>query len=414
MLFPGYRVSFFLLIIGQFLSVLGSGISTFTIVWWLTAKYNSGTLIAIQLIASMLPGILLGPFLAPIVDRLPRQKIMLVCDLLNAVLLVPIIAAFALEKINIPLLVLFAVLSSVLAAVHQPTLLSACSQIITPEGRGKLAGIREFMHASKSVFGPIIATLLFNWFAVSQILGVQLLTFIISFVSLFFVKLPPLLDREKQGLWKANDDYKQDLIEAWHFMRRNRSLSILLVFFMLVNIGITLPSILPLLVTQVFHAGPGVLAGLETAYGIGWIVSSIAVTATGGFSQRVQALLIGMPACGLCRASLGLSPTVGLAMGFTFLYGVVGPAVNASSTSIWLEWVPERLQGRIFSIRNSLGQFGTTIGYLFGGILADRYGASLILVGGGVLVVAVTILVILESSLFSLEQSSLSREGLAE
>jgi predicted MFS family arabinose efflux permease len=57
---------------------------------------------------------------------------------------------------------------------------------------------------------------------------------------------------------------------------------------------------------------------------------------------------------------------------------------------------------------------GTTIGYLFGGILADRYGASLILVGGGVLVVAVTILVILESSLFALDQSSLSREGLAE
>lgn len=74
MILSNYKRSFTLLIAGQLISVLGNGLSRFTIVWWLALQFNSGTLVAQQLIASTLPGIVLAPLIGPLVDRLPRKR----------------------------------------------------------------------------------------------------------------------------------------------------------------------------------------------------------------------------------------------------------------------------------------------------------------------------------------------------
>jgi hypothetical protein len=48
------------------------------------------------------------------------------------------------------------------------------------------------------------------------------------------------------------------------------------------------------------------------------------------------------------------------------------PTVNASSQAIWQSKVPPDLQGRVFSVRLMMAQFGAPLSMLLAGPLADR------------------------------------------
>jgi MFS transporter, DHA3 family, macrolide efflux protein len=76
---------FFPIWIGQALSLLGSQVAQFGVVWWLTSTTGSGTVLAVATMVAILPGVVLGPVAGALVDRWDRRRVMIVADLLSAV-----------------------------------------------------------------------------------------------------------------------------------------------------------------------------------------------------------------------------------------------------------------------------------------------------------------------------------------
>ena len=68
---------FWILWIGQALSVLGSRIVQFGIIWYLTEETGSATVLALASLVGLLPQVLLGPFVGVLVDRWNRRLTML-------------------------------------------------------------------------------------------------------------------------------------------------------------------------------------------------------------------------------------------------------------------------------------------------------------------------------------------------
>jgi predicted MFS family arabinose efflux permease len=71
---------------GQLLSFLGDQLGAVAIAALVFGRTGSGLLTAIAYSASWLPGVLGGPVLATFADRLPRRRILIVCDLARSVL----------------------------------------------------------------------------------------------------------------------------------------------------------------------------------------------------------------------------------------------------------------------------------------------------------------------------------------
>src|SRR5688572_228856 len=76
---------FFTIWTGQALSLFGSALVQFALIWWLTQKSGSATVLAIAVLVGMLPQILIGPFAGALVDRWNRRLIMIIADGLIAV-----------------------------------------------------------------------------------------------------------------------------------------------------------------------------------------------------------------------------------------------------------------------------------------------------------------------------------------
>ena len=63
---------FFTIWIGQAFSLIGSALVQFALVWWLTQKTGSATILATATLVALLPQIVIGPFAGALVDRWNR------------------------------------------------------------------------------------------------------------------------------------------------------------------------------------------------------------------------------------------------------------------------------------------------------------------------------------------------------
>src|SRR5512137_2551533 len=76
----GWAVRFFTIFSGQAFSLFGSSLVQFALIWYLTQKTGSATVLATASLFAMLPQILLGPIAGTVVDRGNRRIIMIVSD----------------------------------------------------------------------------------------------------------------------------------------------------------------------------------------------------------------------------------------------------------------------------------------------------------------------------------------------
>ncbi len=75
-----WQFTFFPIWTGQALSLFGSSVAGFGLIWWLTKATGSATVLATATLVSMLPVILLGPLAGACVDRWNRKAVMIVAD----------------------------------------------------------------------------------------------------------------------------------------------------------------------------------------------------------------------------------------------------------------------------------------------------------------------------------------------
>jgi len=70
----------------QAVSLLGSSLAGFALVWWLASTRSSATVLAGATLMMVLPQIVLGPLLGALVDRWDRRRTMIAVDTLIALL----------------------------------------------------------------------------------------------------------------------------------------------------------------------------------------------------------------------------------------------------------------------------------------------------------------------------------------
>ena len=75
-----WKKIFFTIWSGQAVSILGSQLVQFALIWHLTVQTGSATVLATASLVGMLPNVVLGPFIGTLVDRWNRRRIMLIAD----------------------------------------------------------------------------------------------------------------------------------------------------------------------------------------------------------------------------------------------------------------------------------------------------------------------------------------------
>lgn len=392
-----WKRKFVFLTFGQAVSMLTSSILQISIVWYLTQKTLSPTIITLSTLAGYLPRAVLGLFTGAIIDRFDRKKIIILSDL--GIALAAIVLAVAAFSGEPPLWLIFVVLClrSVGAAFHTPSFNAVVPTLVPKEQLSRCAGITQGFDSLSLLISPALAALLYKVWDLSAII---LLDVVGAMVAIFIVAVTAIPKHTAEGeqprlhIW-------QDTKEGLAVLRSHRGLmAILIISTLYAFIYFPIGSMYPLITMSYFGGTVADSSVVEIAFSAGMLLGALLLSAAGNKIHRVGAITASIGLYGLGLLGAGLLPPSGL-VAFTALSALMGltlPFFYGLRTAIFQSNVPDEFLGRVLSLVYSVSLFAAPLGLLFGGSFSEFMGVNICFLLCGVLAMCLAAAMVLTPS----------------
>ncbi len=380
-----WKTTFFTIWSGQALSILGSQLVQFALIWHLTVQTGSATVLATASLVGMLPNVVLGPFIGTLVDRWNRRRIMLVADSIVALATLLLVALFALDVVEVWHIYAVIFIRSLASTFHGNAMSASTSLMVPVEQLTRIQGLNQLLNGGLNVVAAPLGALLLGMLPMQGILSIDVITALFAILPLAFIHVPQpernAVDAEKTTVWT---DFKAGLryMISWP--------GLLIIGLMTLGINFTIIpafSLLPLMVKDYFGGGAIHLSWVESAMGAGMILGGALLGIWGGFSRKILTSLVGLMGMGAGTLILALSPAsaISLAVGAALLVGFMTPMTMGPFFAVIQSTVEPDMQARVFSLLSSVGTGITPLGLMIAGPVADRFGIQAWFLLGGIL-----------------------------
>ncbi len=363
--------------IGQAVSLLGSGLVQFALVWYMTEKTGSATVLAMATFVALLPSVILGPFAGALVDRLNRKAIMIISDTAVALATFALVVLFHLGIAQIWHIYVALFVRSLCGSFQYPAMQASTSLMVPREHFARLGGINQAMNGVITIVSPPLGALLMSVMTMQAVLAIDLVTAAIAISLLaLFVRVPqPPRSQTAEVLTPAR--VLADVRNGLKYAVGWSGLFKVMVMASLINM-LASPafSLLPLMVTKIYGKGAAEVAWLESALGLGIVAGGLLLGLWGGFKRKTATTLTGLIGMGVGITVLGLTDrnTYLLAVGMMGLVGLMNALANGALGAIMQTKIPPEMQGRIFTVIGSLASAASPLGMLLAAPVAEKLG----------------------------------------
>lgn len=365
-----WKTRFFTIWIGQQISLFGSAIAQFALIWWLTQRTGSATVLATASLVAILPQVLLGPFAGALIDRWSRKRVMIVADSLIALVSLFLALLFWSGRVEVWHIFLVKVLRAFGGAFHGPAMTASIALMVPKEHLTRMAGLNQTVYGVMNIVTPPLAAFLLSLLPMPGILGIDVVTALLGLSPLLFLSIP---QPSREGKMPA---YRRELREGFRYVWSWRGALYLLLGATFLNALLNPAfSLLPLLVSKHFGKGALELGTLEAAFGFGTIAGGLVLSIWGGFRRRIYTSFTGMIGMGIGVLALGIAPAAwfAVAVGAMALTGIMNPITNGPLTAILQAAVAPEMQGRVFSLVYSMSAGASPLGLTLAGPVSDIF-----------------------------------------
>ena len=384
-----WAARFFTMWAGQVVSLTGSSLVQFALVWWLTRTTGSATVLATASLIALLPRILLAPFAGALVDRWNRKAVMIVADSLIALATLGLMILFAIGRESIWAVYVILLVRAAGSAFHSPAEQASVSLMVPKEHLARIAGLNRTLDGILSIVSPPLGALLISLLPIQGVLAIDVGTAIIAVSILAFVAIPQPPRQLAQANGTAEKtSFKQDFREGWVYIIKWPGLFGVVLIAMAINFVLTPAfSLIPLVVTGEYHGNAYQLGLVDSLFGIGIILGGLVLGAWGGFKKRILTCLLGVIGMGAGIIVFGVFPAGWFygALGGIFLVGFMNVLANGPLDAILQSAVEPDMQGRVFSLLGAGASAMAPLSLLVAGPVSDWLGVrTWYLVGGSV------------------------------
>ncbi|NVJ26066.1 MULTISPECIES: MFS transporter [Myxococcus] len=366
--------TFGLVWLGQFISLFGSGLTSFALgahVYQLTGSTTRFVLISF---CATLPLAVLSPFAGVLVDRWDRRKAMLWSDVGSGVttaLIWLLLVADDTGRLEFKAWYLYPIvlLGGCCTAFRWPAWTATTPLLIPKRHLGRASGMAELGAALSQIASPVFAGVLVGSIGLHGVLFLDVLSFLFAAGVLVAVRFPPTPGASARSTGPRS--MSRELAEGWRFLRERRGLSYILAFTTFTNASLALVLLLftPLVLAFTDLKNLGLIGSIS---GMGMLAGGILTSVWGGPKHRILGIA-GFPAvASLMLLLAALPPSVPLLATAAALFLFSMPLTTANSQVLWQLKVPLEIQGRVSALRKTVGQSAVLLVTLMAGPLADR------------------------------------------
>ena len=393
---PPSMKPFFVLWSGQSVSLLGSQLVQFALIWWLTETTGSATVLAMASLVGFLPQVILGPFVGVLVDRWNRRLTMFLADTSVAVATVVLAYLFWIEVAQIWHVFAILFIRSLTGSFHWPAMMASTSLMVPKTHLTRIQGLNQALNGGLNIVSAPLGAFLLGVMPLQGVLAIDVVTAVFAITPLIFIHVPQPKRQPNGSSDEASlASFWAEMKEGFNYLRSWRALLVLSGLAMIVKILLNPAfSLIPLLVTDHFGGGAMQLGILEAVTGVGIVIGGLALGAWGGFKKRIITVQVGLIGLGIGLVVMGGAPASLFVVGLAgaFVVGATVSLIDGPIMAILQATIEPELQGRVLMLFGSLISSTVPLGLLIAGPAADLIGIRAWFIATGVLTTAMAVI----------------------
>jgi len=361
---------------GQLFSILGSSITQFVIVWWITITTESTLVLSIAGFIYILPMTLVIPIAGVLTDKLNRKKIIVAADSFQAFVTLLIILLFNFEIANPILIIALNGLLGLFQGFHIPTVNAVIPTMVPKDKLSRMNGVNFLFSSFIHTIGPIMAAMFLSFIPIKALLWIDPITFLIALIPLLLINIPSI---KTENTSEKKNSFIEDFKIGFRTLKLIPVFLMMLLVSMFVNFLWRPFSILMPYFVRFDHSGNAsdlafVLAFLNGGMLLGAFIASIKkewkhgtfIYFAGEFTLMLAYAIIAISPYGFF-----LQMSIGAA-----IWGLMVPILNTIYLTIMQTKVPTDKMGRISSIDFGISMAISPIGTIISGPLSELFGVA--------------------------------------
>lgn len=374
-----------LFLASQTISLFGSSLVQYAIMWHITLTTKSGAMMTISIICGFLPTFFLSPFAGVWADRYSRKRLIMLSDSLIAVAALVLAVLFWRGNASLWLLFVMSAVRALGTAVQTPAIGALLPQLVPEDQLTRVNALNGSVQSLVMLLSPMLSAALLTSTTIGFIFLIDVFTAAIAVTIMLFLVRVPVHAKAQSGQAVS---YFRDLSAGFSYIKHHRFVKTLFAFNAVLLVLVAPAAFLtPLQVTRSFGEDVWRLTAIEVAFSVGMTAGGLAMASWGGFRNRLHTMALSSMIIGFATVALGAVPLFWLYLCFMGLIGVVLPIMNTPFTVLLQEKVEPDFLGRVFGVLGMISSSMMPLGMLVFGPLADYVSVELLLVGTGALMV---------------------------
>jgi len=360
---PHWKLRYWSIFFGQALSLIGSAMTQFVLLWWITDSTGSVAMLATAGILALLPFALLSPLGGVLADRYNRRLLMIAADLIGALCMALLIVLFLTERIEIWHVFVMVFIRSSLQAIQYPAAIASLPNLVPVHFLPRAVGLNQSLTGIMTVAAAPLGAFAISVLPIGWALSIDVFSAALGIIPLLIFRIAQPLrpTRREHGFFDTlRRDFVQGFRVVWAVPGLRKLYALLALVVMVVMPSFTL---VMLLVRNHFGGGAAEVALMEGLAGAAMIAAGLLVAAIaprrhirwviGGFALSCFALAAtALPA----PDYFWLAVLAWTLSGFFYILG------NAPLSTLLLSTIPNHLQGRALSLMTTVVALAAPVG----------------------------------------------------
>ncbi|NLY43159.1 MAG: MFS transporter [Clostridiaceae bacterium] len=376
-----------LFLASQNISLFGSSVVGFTIIWYITLQTSSGKWMMLSTISSLLPQVLISLWAGVWADRYNRKYLIILSDGLIALSTLGLAIAFMAGYRSIELLLIVSVIRSVCTGIQTPAVGAVFPQIVPVEELTRVNGINQALNSLLLLLSPAVGGIILGLLDISWAFFIDVITAAIAIIILCFIKIEKVV-RDKEVI-----SVLAELRQGIKFALEHKLLRLIIIFYGISFFLITPAAFLtPVMIERSFGNEVWRLTANEMVWTVGSLIGGVFVSLRKEFKNKLRTIAISLMAFGITFGLLGVAKWFMMYLVIMGLAGFFLPIISTAETVLIQENVEDAMMGRVFSIIQIISAGVMPIAMLLFGPLADMVSIESILMVTGAMLAGLGIL----------------------
>lgn len=352
-------------LVAQGLSFIGSFSQTVVLSLLVLDLSGSGLALGGTMGLQAIPHLLFSPVAGPLIDRLPRRRLLMATALAGALQAASLAALDFSGQISLPVLYALAFVGGCIQVFDRPAIQAFLGELVPHAQIHRAVSLSSSAQAFGRLGGPALAAVLYAWHGAGPVFAANALSFLLVIAALLALRREAMFPSERHGGRSSH------LWPALQHARRSPVLGpVLLANFIVGLFAFNFPTFYATMATLTF--------GRPELFGAAESLNALFAVLTGALLARylhvptLRHVGLASMALGATLTGVALAPTPALFLGTMPFFGAAVVTYTATAQAVTQRWSPRAMTGRMLSLF-TLGSIGTTpLGGLIVGYVIDH------------------------------------------